>query len=123
MEGAVKGGRALSSIQSFQSIGYLALFILAGCALFEEQEVIYLKKAMTLHATQADIKQELGRPRSTEPLPNGETLWRYKIRNYTGGDLNGPGDTYCKRYTLRFDRQSILREWTQESPSWRLEGC
>ena len=83
---------------SFQSIVYLALVILAGCALFEEQEVIYLKKAMTLHATQADIKHELGKPRSIEPLPNGETLWRYKIRKNTGGDLNGPGDTYCKRY-------------------------
>jgi hypothetical protein len=114
----VKGGPL-----SFQSIVYLALVILAGCALFEEQEVIYLKKAMTLHATQVDIKHELGKPRSIEPLPNGETLWRYKIRKNTGGDLNGPGDTYCKRYTLRFDRQSILREWTQDSPSWRLEGC
>jgi hypothetical protein len=99
------------------------LVVLAGCALFEEQEVIYLQKAMCLHATQVDIKRELGRPPSTERLPNGETLWRYEIRKNTGGDLNGPGDTYCKRYTLRFDRQAILREWTQDSPSWRLEGC
>lgn len=95
-------------------VGFVAcpLIVLAGCALFEEQEVIYLNKALTVHATQADVKRRLGAPRDTESLPNAETLWRYQIWTNTGGDLNGPGESYCDQYSLRFDRQTILRGWT-----------
>ena len=114
---------SLLNKKSFQSIRGLLLVLLAGCALFEEEEVIYLKKAVALHVTQAEVKQRLGMPRFTQSLPNGETLWRYQIRTNTGGDLNGPGESYCNQYTLRFDRQAILREWTHDGSPWRLEDC
>lgn len=88
------------------------LIVLAGCALFEEEEVIYLNRATKLHATQADVKRRLGVPKDTQSLPNAETLWRYQIWTNTGGDLNGPGESYCDQYSLHFDRQALLRDWT-----------
>lgn len=95
-------------------VGFVAclLIISAGCALFEEEEVIYLKKAKRLHVTQAEVKHRLGMPHAVQPLSNGETMWRYQIWTNTGGDLNGPGESYCDQYSLRFDRQATLREWT-----------
>lgn len=99
-----------------QSVRFVArlLIVLAGCALFEEEEVIYLKKAQRLHATQAEVKRRLGVPKVTQSLSNGETLWRYQTWTNTGGDLNGPGETYCDQYSLRFDGQATLREWTHD---------
>jgi hypothetical protein len=47
----------------------------------------------------------------TKPLSNGETVWLYQIWTNTGGDLNGPGTSYCDQYSLRFDRHATLREW------------
>lgn len=90
------------------------LVMLAGCALFQEEEVIYLNKAKRLHATQAEVKRRLGIPDVTQSLSNGETMWRYQIWTNTGGDLNGPGESYCDQYSLRFDRQATLREWTHQ---------
>ncbi|MDF0643812.1 MAG: hypothetical protein P0111_07245 [Nitrospira sp.] len=97
--------------RSVEFVAYLSI-VLAGCVLFEEEEVIYLNKAMEIHATQAEVKRRLGVPKDTQSLPNGETLWKYQVWTNTGGDLNGPGESYCDEYSLRFDRQAALREWT-----------
>ncbi|BFU94091.1 MAG: hypothetical protein NTNFB02_08130 [Nitrospira sp.] len=90
------------------------LILLAGCALFEEEEVIYLKKAQRIHATQSEVKRRLGVPKVAQSLSNGETMWSYQVWTNTGGDLNGPGESYCDQYRLRFDRQATLREWTHD---------
>jgi hypothetical protein len=90
------------------------LLFLTGCGLFQEEEVVYLKKAMTSHATQDDVKRRLGIPQAARWLPNGETAWTYQVWTNTGGDLNGPGESYCDEYRLRFDRDAILRDWTHQ---------
>jgi hypothetical protein len=97
-------------------VGFVACLLIApaGCALFEEEEVIYLKKALKAHATEAEIKRRLRVPKDSQSLPNGELLWKYQIWTNTGGDLNGPGQSYCDQYNLRFDRQGTLRDWTHE---------
>ena len=41
-------------------------------------------------------------------------VWLYHIWTNTGGDLNGPGTTFCDQYSLRFDREAILREWKHQ---------
>ena len=89
--------------------------MLAGCALFQSEEVIYLKDAKMRHATQAEIKQRLGVPKLVGPLSTGETAWRYQIWTNTGGDLNGPGRSYCDQYDLRFGSDNILRDWTHQA--------
>lgn len=99
--------------RSVQCIGSL-LMILTGCALFQEEEVVYLKKAMNLHATQADVRRQLGNPDSTQSLSSGETMWRYQIWTNTGGDLNGPGVSYCDQYALHFDQKGTLRGWIHQ---------
>lgn len=95
-------------------LGWL-LVMLAGCALFQAEEVTYLKEAERLHATQTDVKRRLGAPKFSHSLSSGETMWRYHIRTNTGGDLNGPGTSYCDQYDLRFDQKKILREWTRQA--------
>jgi hypothetical protein len=47
--------------------------MLVGCALFEEEEVIYLENATRLYATQAEVKRRLGIPDATPCLSSGET--------------------------------------------------
>lgn len=88
--------------------------MLTGCALFQEAEVIYLNKAKRHHDTQADVRRQLGAPKFTHTLSNGETIWRYRIWTNTGGDLNGPGTSYCDQYDLRFDQKEILRDWVRQ---------
>ena len=88
------------------------LLMLTGCALIQSEEVTYLKDAKMRHATQAEVKQRLGAPKMVAPLSTGETAWRYQIWTNTGGDLNGPGRSYCDQYDLRFDSDNILRDWT-----------
>lgn len=99
---------------SLRCIGCL-LLCLTGCTLFDEQEVIYLKEAEKLHETQNEVQRRLGLPHFTKLLPNGQTVWLYQIWTNTGGDLNGPGTSYCDLYRLRFDQQATLREWRHHS--------
>jgi len=109
----VSMGQALWKHLTVRVIGCLLMF-LTGCALFQEEEVTYLKEAEKLHATQDEVKRRLGTPRVTKSIANGETVWLYQIWTNTGGDLNGPGTSYCDQYSLRFDRQAILREWKHQ---------
>jgi hypothetical protein len=111
MEGRM--GHALWKHITVRCIGCLLIF-LTGCALFQEEEVTYLKEAEQLHATQDEVKRRLGTPRVTKSIANGETVWLYQIWTNTGGDLNGPGTSYCDQYSLRFDRQATLREWKHQ---------
>ena len=90
------------------------LMCLGGCGLFQQEEVVYLKEAEKLHATQDEVKRRLGNPRVTKALPNGDMVWLYHIWTNTGGDLNGPSTTFCDQYSLRFDREAILREWKHQ---------
>lgn len=91
------------------------LMFLTGCALFQDEEVIYLNAAKENHATQADIKRRFGAPKFSGSLSNGESVWRYEIWTTTVGDLNGPGRSYCDQYDLRFDKNDILRDWTHRT--------
>jgi hypothetical protein len=91
------------------------IMILTGCALFQEPEVIYLNKAKARHDSQSDVRRQLGAPKFTHSVPTGETVWRYDIWTNTGGDLNGPGTSYCNQYDLQFDRHETLRDWTKGS--------
>jgi len=64
-----------------------------GCALFEEEKMIYLKNVKGLHVTQAEAEQPLGVPDAIQSLSNGEITRRYQIWTNTGGDLNWSGDS------------------------------
>ncbi len=89
--------------------------LMMGCSLFQEEEVIYLTEAERLHVGQGEVRQRLGVPDVTQSLATGEILWTYRIWTNTGGDLNGPGTSYCDRYDLWFDRQATLRRWTHQA--------
>lgn len=88
--------------------------LVIGCALFQEEEVVYLTEAERLHAGQDEVRRRLGVPGFMQLLSTGEMLWSYRIWTNTGGDLNGPGTSYCDRYDLWFDRQATLRRWTRQ---------
>jgi hypothetical protein len=76
--------------------GYL-LMMVAGCAMFRQEEVIHLTEAKRLHATQAHVKRRLGVPKFAHFLSRGD-LEISNLDEHTDGDLNGPGTSYCDQY-------------------------
>jgi hypothetical protein len=96
------------------------LLTLASCASWHTR---YLREA-TNHATQREVEAHLGSPQDTWALATGETLWTYE-RGFQAGTegggmtIVGPGWTIgrspgCTAYTLRFDREEVLRAWMRQ---------
>jgi hypothetical protein len=87
--------------------------LLSGCGLFKSEQSKFLCRAQD-HATQTDVKQRLGEPVATTPGPDGQTVWVYQLRTLQAGSrINAPG-TWCEEYVLTFDRQNVLRSWTEK---------
>ncbi len=96
------------------------VLVMASCTSWQAQ---YLTGAAN-QAAMDEVEKRLGRPRLTWELTTGETLWTYRSGvpsgTHTGGmTIVGPGwvlggRSDCTAYVLLFDRQKILRAWTQQ---------
>lgn len=89
----------------------------AGCILFLAKETRYLLGA-TDRATQAEVQQHLGPPMTATTDKEGKAVWTYKIREFVqGGNITYEmtGSWWCDEYTLYFDAQGLLRNWTHQS--------
>jgi hypothetical protein len=93
----------------------LTLF-LAACSLVTPKESQYLKSAQD-RATQEEVRQQLGTPRSATATQAGEAVWVYEIREIEAGSQNtwATAGSWCDEYVLRFDSQQILRQWSHKS--------
>jgi hypothetical protein len=90
--------------------------MLVGCALFIPKETRYLRSAQG-QATQEQVKQHLGAPRTAKVSPAGETVWVYEVREVEPGAQNSwaAAGSWCDEYALTFDKSGVLREWTHKS--------
>jgi outer membrane protein assembly factor BamE (lipoprotein component of BamABCDE complex) len=87
--------------------------LLSGCGLFKSEQAKFLCTAKD-HATQADVKHRLGEPMATTPGPEGQTVWIYQLRTPQAGSRINAAGTWCEEYVLTFDREHVLRSWTQK---------
>jgi len=98
-------------------ISLLSLILLVtGCALFVPEESRYLRSAQD-QATQEDVLQRLGQPRSTATTQMGEAVWVYEVRSIEPMSQNSWATlgSWCSEYILTFDKSGILRQWTHKS--------
>lgn len=93
-----------------------AVGLVTGCALLVPQETRYLQSAQG-QATQEQIRQHLGPPRSTSLSPEGEAVWVYEVREVEPGAQNtwAAAGSWCDEYVLTFDKNGVLRTWTHRS--------
>ena len=84
--------------------------MMAGCGLFTSKETAYLRSAEN-HATQEEVRTQLGAPRTAAMLPDGESLWVYEIRDLEPMSQSSWSTlgSWCDEYRLTFDRSGILR--------------
>jgi len=94
----------------------LALELAAGCVLVVPKETRYLQSAQG-RATQEEVREQLGAPRSVRASPAGETIWVYEVRELEPGAQNtwAAAGSWCDEYALTFDKDGVLRAWTHRS--------
>ncbi len=87
-----------------------------GCMVFVPKETLYLKSAQD-HATQEEVRQQLGPPRSTASTESRGSVWIYEVRELEPGSQNTWASigSWCDEYRLNFDEHGILRQWTHHS--------
>ena len=86
------------------------------CILIGLSVVLYACTSRSVHylqdslgkATQADITHKWGPPDETIPLDSGE-MWVYRFHH--SDSMEHP--ISCEGFELRFDRDTILRQWTE----------
>lgn len=93
-----------------------SLLVTLGCVLFQSKETIYLRNA-TNQATQEQITQRLGKPRFVNATSTGEVVWIYEVRDIEPMSQSSWSTlgSWCDEYTLRFDKDGILRDWRHQS--------
>lgn len=96
---------------SVSCMGLLVTVI--GCSLVIPKETRFLKSAQG-HATQDEVKQELGPPLFTS-AQSGESVWVYQVREEQTGSRVTASGIWCDEYVLTFDSQGVLRRWTHQS--------
>ncbi|HXF94099.1 MAG TPA: hypothetical protein VNK46_15195 [Nitrospiraceae bacterium] len=104
-------------MKTILQIAILGLFVpMAGCGLVIPKETRYLELAQD-RATQEDVRQELGDPQRMAVTQDGELVWVYEVRQLEPGSQNTWATTgsWCDEYTLRFDADGVLRQWTHKS--------
>lgn len=90
------------------------LVVIMGCALFIPKETRYLRSAQD-HATQTEVKQEMGQPLVTMSGQAGGSVWVYQVRVEDPGSRWTSTGLWCDEYVLVFDTRAVLRHWTHES--------
>ncbi|MGH7163994.1 MAG: hypothetical protein ACREIS_00540 [Nitrospiraceae bacterium] len=90
--------------------------LIMGCTVFVPKETLYLRSAQD-RATQEEVRQRLGPPRSTVPTQGRETVWIYEVRELEPGSQNTWASigSWCDEYRLTFDEHGVLRQWTHNS--------
>lgn len=90
--------------------------LLAGCALFVSKESLYLKSAQN-RATQEEVRQHLGAPRSVSSTETGDVVWMYEVRDIEPMSQSSWSTlgSWCDEYRVTFDKEGVLRQWGHRS--------
>jgi hypothetical protein len=104
----------MRAIATVMAIG--GLLATLGCALVQSKESIYLRGA-TNQDTQEQVIQRLGKPRFVDATRAGEAVWIYEVRDIEPMSQSSWSTlgSWCDEYTLRFDKNGILRQWRHQS--------
>ena len=103
----------MTTRRAVASTSLTIMAILSGCVLFIPKETRYLQSAEQ-HATQSEIRAELGAPAVISSNEVGETVWVYRIREEEPGSRWTSSGLWCDEYVLTFDKE-VLRGWTHRS--------
>jgi hypothetical protein len=88
----------------------LLLFGNVSCDL---REAVYFQDKVN-EVTQEKVAKRYGSPPKTEVLQNGGEAWTYYDRGSGTASYTGHATTtYCRAYVLTFDKEGVLRGWTQ----------
>lgn len=92
------------------------LLMTLGCALVQSKESLFLR-ATTNQATQEEVRQQLGKPHLVRTTRSGDPVWVYEVRDIEPMSQSSWSTlgSWCDEYTLRFDKEGILRNWTHQS--------
>jgi hypothetical protein len=104
-------------MRTFASILGCSLIVLSvGCAVFIPKETRYLASVVD-RATQEEVRQLLGEPRSIRTTQGGDAVWLYEIREIEPGSQSSwsTAGSWCDEYRLLFDQGGVLRQWTHKS--------
>ncbi len=88
--------------------------VLSACATKKELSMSTLNDAVG-QATQEQLRQRWGDPATMRLLPDGGARWTYEGRETQPGNRYAAPGMWCEEYSLTFDRQTILRDWTHGS--------
>ena len=104
----------MKALVQFAFLGFL--LVLVGCTLLVPKETLYLQAARDV-ATQAEVRERLGAPRTETSVPGGESRWVYEVRELEPGSQNtwASAGSWCDEYVLTFDNSGVLRQWTHAS--------
>lgn len=88
---------------------------LTACAVVASQETTYLQSAQD-HATQSDVRSALGAPQKVSRTDTGD-VWIYDRYSLEPGAQTtwSTSGSQCDQYTLRFDGEGVLRNWTHNN--------
>ena len=65
-------------------------------------------------ATQEKVAKRYGSPHQKEVLQSGGEAWTYYDRGSGTASYSGSAtSTFCRAYVLTFDKEGILRDWSQ----------
>ncbi len=97
------------------STGVFAIsLVTAACSYFQTKEGVYLDSVKG-RATQAEVRQHLGDPKTIQQDKAGHTVWVYELPEQQAGNrFTAPG-VWCEQYLLTFDEQAVFTRWTQLS--------
>lgn len=104
-------------MRTFASILGCSLIVLSvGCAVLIPKETRYLASVVD-RATQEEVRQLLGEPRSIRTTQGGDAVWLYEIREIEPGSQSSwsTAGSWCDEYRLLFDQGGVLRQWTHKS--------
>lgn len=102
-------------IQISRSLSLVVIsMLIAACSHFQNREAIYLDSAKGW-ATQAQVREKLGAPKTVRQDEGGAAVWVYELREQQSGNrLTAPG-MWCEQYLLTFDDKTVLQKWRQVS--------
>lgn len=97
----------------FVAQAFSAIFVLAMVAACSDFETHYFKDRVN-EATTERVAKRYGAPHKIE-RSEGKIVWTYYDRGSATSSYTGYATSrYCRKYTLTFDQEEILRDWKQE---------
>lgn len=89
----------------------LLALVTVSCGMIETQ---YFKDRVN-EVSQDRVVRRYGPPHDVEPFENGGETWIYYDRGSATASYAGYAESkYCRAYLLSFDKEGVLRDWSEQ---------